>query len=212
MNQMTSVAEHEAAFRRGTLTLQTPLRTLKFIGAHIDAQLAAKNVRTVGDLARRVANRSKPQNYALLSEVSRNARANRCVVDPRGAARNGVSNQYHVRDINYNAYTTLRNLLLAVRRHWAVYARRMPLNSIPDAHVARDTATAVCSCVQTRAQCAQLERARECQWAQNRCMPRQRSRPQAFAGVDAYAGQHQSQGAPPPQARFVNRWRVPDNR
>lgn len=210
---MTSVQEHVQSLRAGTIGLQTPLRSLLYIGPYFDQRLAnnVPPLRTVGDLARFARQRTVAQIHDTLSSICRNRRANRCVRDTgRGAARNGVTNQYHVRDVNLKAYNTLRNLLAAARQHWAVF-RLIPRN-LRAAHVQRDAGTAICSCVTQAADCQQLEQQGECLWRNNRCFPRPRSSNVAFRGVGTFAGQHDSQGARAPNTRYQRRYRVPDNR
>jgi len=210
---MTSVQQHVQALQAGTVDLQTPLRSLLYIGPYIDQRLAANAppLLTVGDLARYARTRNAQQINDALTRLCRNRRANQCVRDTgRGAARNGVTNQYHVRDVNLNAYNTLRNLLVAIRRHYAIF-RRIPGN-LRAAHVQRDAGTAICSCVVQAADCQQLEQQGECLWRNNRCFPRPRSRNVAFRGVDGFAGQHDSQGTRAPNTRYQRHYRIPDNR
>jgi len=210
---MTSVQEHRQSFANGSIDLQTPLRSLLYIGPYIAQRLAASRprLRTVGDLARMARTRNAQQIRDILSDACRNRRANQCIRDTgQGVARNGVTNQYHVREVNLRAYNTLRNLLAAARQHWAIF-RGIPRN-LRAAHVQRDAGTAICSCVTQAADCQQLEQRGECLWRNNACYPRPRSRNVAFRGAGGFAGQHASQGPPPPGARFQRQYRVPDNR
>lgn len=210
---MTSVQEHVDSFRNGSVNLNTPLTQLLYIGPYIGGRLAAHRppLLTVGDWARFAQRHSAIQIHNTLSELTRNRRANECIRDTgRGVARNGVTDQYHVRDVNLKGYNTLRNLLVAVRRHWAVF-RRIP-QRLRVEHPQRDAGAAICSCVTQAAQCQQLEQQGDCVWRNNRCTPRPRSAAVAFPGVAGMAGQHRSQGPPPPQSRFERRFRIPENR
>lgn len=199
-------------FRSGWFDLQTPLLDLRFIGPYLNSRLAARNWSTIGDLARWARGKTTQQVYDALSETTRNRRGNVCIQhpSPQGYNQNNVTQDYHVPDINFKGYNTLRNLLVAVRSHWRMF-RRIPSN-LPPQFVQRDTGTAICSCVQTRADCQTLARAGDCTWRDRRCQPRATSRLQAFRGAADLAGQYERPGRRVAGMRYRNRWRIPDNR
>lgn len=192
-------------FRNGLINLRTNLSALPFIGPYLTARLQAQNIVTIQQLANRARNMSTAQLYDFLTDIVENRRKNRCA---RG---------YHIRDFNKNGYLTLRNLLSAVKQHWARYANALPV--APRTLVDRNRATAVCSCITDANLCRALEQQRVCQWRGigrgaarvERCIPRRAGAAPAFEGQDSLAGQRAEQGAPPPGARFHSNWRVPDN-
>lgn len=215
------------------LRLGSPISDVKYIGAFYAQQMAAHRTRTrtVRDLLRNTANRSLPQIRQLLAEYVQNRNSNTCVRYRAQNAPQGVNRSYHVRDFNYVAFNSLRNLLAAARQlniGRQGHAARLPT----EFDAKRDASTGECSCRLTRAACNRAGAA-SCQWqalpagqqravVQNRsgfCKPVLRPRQQqgrrvgaAFPGVrrnEPGQKRRRNQAADPNQ-QFVGVWRVPD--
>lgn len=211
---MTTVDQFVSRFNRNYHNLNTNLVDLRYIGPHISGRaIDFQGWFTVGDLARWARGKTGQQVHDALSLVARNRRANTCVDYgvAGGPQNNQLASDYHIPIINMRGYNTLRNLLEAVRKHYAAFRRHLP-QDLPELLNARDLGSQVCSCVTDRNQCTDLARRGVCTWRDRRCKPRETSLHAAFRGAASLAGQHASQGRRVAGMRFKNGWRIPDNR
>lgn len=221
------------------LLLTSPITDVKYIGAFYARQMNAhaRRVRTVRDLLRVTAPLTLPQIRQLLAQYVQNEHANTCIRRraQNVAAGGGVGTEYHVRDFNFVAFNSLRNLLEAARQLGIGrqgHAARLPAEFT----AVRDASTGECSCRQTRAACQRAGAgagAATCRWrplppgaqraaVQGRpgaCEPVQRVRRRrgrdegvAFPGIrNNEPGQKRRRGqAPDAGQQFVGSWRVPD--
>ncbi len=211
------------------LRLTSLVNEIKFIGPFYSQQMNnhATPARTVRDLIRNTAPLNLPQIRQLLAEYVKNQNANGCTRYRAYGAPVGQT-QYHVRDFNFLAFNSLRNMLEAARRiriGRGGHAARLPGQITGQ----RDEATAGCSCRQTQGQC---NLGGACRWrplqrgqrapVQGRagfCEPIQRVRRRrgrdegvAFPGIQRdEPGQKRRRGqAADPGQTFVGNWRVPD--
>ena len=128
------------------LSLASPLTEIKFIGDFYAQQMQqhAKSSRTIRDLVRHTRNLSRAAIRQLLAEYVKNQGANTCKAN-RGA-------RYHVRDFNFVAFNSLRNVLEAARQ--LGLGRIGHAAALPSEFDAiRDASTASCSCYQTQRAC-----------------------------------------------------------
>jgi len=234
MNAAPSVQDYVNYFQAQPprLRLSSPIGDVKYIGPFYEQQMATHPVRTrtVRDLLRNTANRNLAQIRQLLAEYVKNQNANTCVRYRASNAPQGVNRQYHVRDFNFVAFNSLRNLLVAARQ--VGLGRQGHAARIPSQFdMKRDASTGECSCRLTRAACERAGSA-NCQWqalrpgqraaVQNRpgfCKPvmrrrQRRNRPVggAFPGIrrnEPGQKRRRNQAADANQ-QFVGVWRVPD--
>lgn len=211
------------------LRLTSPTGDIKYIGAFYSTQMLnhPTPARTVRDIIRNTAQLSLPQIRQLLAEYVKNQNANGCTRYRAHGAAPGQT-QYHIRDFNFVAFNSLRNMLEAARQiriGRSGHAARLPGQITGQ----RDEATAGCSCRQTQGMC---NLGGACRWralpvgqrapVQGRagfCEPIQRVRRRrgrdegvAFPGVRRdEPGQKRRRGqAPDAGQQFVGSWRVPD--
>jgi len=218
------------------LRLTSLLIDVKFIGAFYSQQMSAHAtpVRTVRDLIRVTARSTLPQIRQLLAEYVANRNGNTCVryrAHNAPVARRGRPRSYQVRDFNFVAFNSLRNMLEAARQirlGRQGHAARLPAEITG----VRDASTGECGCRQTRASCTAAGAA-TCRWhpipagaqrapVQGRpgvCEPVQRVRRRrgrdegvAFPGIRRdEPGQKRRRNQPPDAGQqFVRQWRVPD--
>lgn len=212
------------------LRLTSLVGDINFIGPYYSQQMNnhATPARTIRDLIRNTAPLNLPQIRQLLAEYVKNQNANGCIRYRAHGAPVGQT-QYHIRDFNFVAFNSLRNLLEAARRLGlgrGAHAARLPAQITGQ----RDEATAGCSCRQTQGTC---NLGGACRWrplargaarapVQGRagfCEPVQRIRRRrgrdegvAFPGIRRdEPGQKKRRGqAADPGQQFVGNWRVPD--
>jgi len=223
------------------LLLTSPITEVKYIGEFYAQQMNnhAQRVRTVRDLIRTTAPLNLPQIRQLLAQYVKNDNANTCIARRasgvpargRGRAANAPGRAYQVRDFNFVAFNSLRNLLEAARQLGLGrqgHAARLPAEFTS----VRDASTGECSCRQTRAACQQAGAA-TCRWTalpagpqralvQGRpgvCEPvlrvrRRRGRDEgvAFPGIrNNEPGQKRRRGqAADAGQQFIGLWRVPE--
>lgn len=228
------------------LLLTSPITAVKYIGPFYAQQMNvhARRVRTIRDLIRVTAPLNLPQIRQLLAQYVKNDNANTCIARRAGnvpqaarargrpvGAAHAPGRAYQVRDFNFVAFNSLRNLLEAARQIGLGrqgHAARLPAEFTS----VRDASTGECSCRQTRATCQQAGAA-TCRWTavpagpqravvQGRpgvCEPilrvrRRRNRDEgiAFPGIRSNEpGQKRRRGqAADAGQQFVGVWRVPE--
>ena len=212
------------------LRLTSNVNEIKFIGPFYSNQMRnhIMPATTVRDVINNTSQLNLPQIRQLLAEYVKNQHANSCIRFHAHGAAVGQT-RYHIRDFNFVAFNSLRNMLEAARQ--LRIGRRGHAARLPSPITAeRDEATAGCSCRETAGTCAL---GGVCRWrplargaarapVQGRagfCEPIQRVRRRrgrdigvAFPGIQRdEPGQKRRRGqAADPGQQFVGSWRVPD--
>lgn len=215
---MSSQAYHkvQSAFRNGTLTGESLLLQVPYIGPYLNERMArvvqvapnALNIRSIWD---HFAPFPRDRVLLVLERALQNDRANQCVLTAalpavRPEGRGEEERRYHAGDINERGFSAVVSVLEWARRHPRPPPARVPVyGALPRTLPPRSVASRVCGCLDP-ARCA-LDR--RCALAEDgtSCVPRAPNA-RGFPGVTPFPNQVERASTPAARRTLRSRARV----